>query len=55
LRTALRAWLAWFHVAPRLELPDAAAALAVKQGLTCRTIRGLFGYYQLITITRPLA
>jgi S-adenosylmethionine-diacylgycerolhomoserine-N-methlytransferase len=52
LRAGLRAWLTWFHVTPRLELPDAAAALCAREGLTCRTSRGLFGYYRLITITR---
>jgi S-adenosylmethionine-diacylgycerolhomoserine-N-methlytransferase len=52
LRAGLRAWLAWFHVTPRLELPDAAAALSAREGLTCRASRGLFGYYRLITITR---
>jgi S-adenosylmethionine-diacylgycerolhomoserine-N-methlytransferase len=52
LRAGLRAWLASFHVTPRIELPEAAAALAAREGLACRTDRGLFGYYRLVTITR---
>jgi S-adenosylmethionine-diacylgycerolhomoserine-N-methlytransferase len=52
LRALLRAWLAWFHVTPRLDLPDVALALAARRRLACKTRRGLFGYYTLITITR---
>jgi S-adenosylmethionine-diacylgycerolhomoserine-N-methlytransferase len=52
LRAALRAWLARFHVTPRLDLPEATSALADREGFTCRVSRGLFGYYRLITITR---
>jgi S-adenosylmethionine-diacylgycerolhomoserine-N-methlytransferase len=52
LRAGLRAWLAWFHVAARLELPEVAAALAAREGLSYHSSRGLFGYYRLITITR---
>ena len=53
LRAALRAWLAWFYVTPRLELANVAAGLAARQGLACEARHGLLGYYQLITITRP--
>jgi S-adenosylmethionine-diacylgycerolhomoserine-N-methlytransferase len=52
LQASLRAWLTWFHVTPRLELAEAASALAASQGLGFRASRGLLGYYRLITITR---
>lgn len=52
LRAALGAWLAHFHVTPRLDLADAAQALAATRGMDCRVRRGLLGYYRLITITR---
>jgi S-adenosylmethionine-diacylgycerolhomoserine-N-methlytransferase len=53
LRAALRKWLAWFHVTPRLDLVDAAAGLAAQRGLICVEKRGMLGYYRLIMITRP--
>jgi S-adenosylmethionine-diacylgycerolhomoserine-N-methlytransferase len=53
LRALLRAWLARFHVTPRLDLGDAAASIAARGGLRCRTRRGPFGYYRLVRITRP--
>lgn len=52
LRAALRAWLAHFHVTPRLDMADFARTLAAEQGLDCRIEHGLLGYYRLITITR---
>jgi S-adenosylmethionine-diacylgycerolhomoserine-N-methlytransferase len=52
LHAGLRTWLTWFHVTPRLELAEAASALAARQGLSLRVSRGLLGYYRLITITR---
>lgn len=53
LRTALRAWLARFHVTPRTELGARALALAAGRGLGCRSATGPGGYYQTITLTRP--
>lgn len=51
-RAALRAWLAHFHVTPRLDLAEAAHVLAADRGLDCRVRRGLLGYYRLVTLTR---
>lgn len=47
LSTALRAWLAKFHVAPRVDLPDAASRIAAARGLTLTSERGPLGYFQL--------
>lgn len=52
LSSALRAWLARFHVTPRRELAEFAASLAAQRRMACRMRRGPFGYYQLLTITR---
>lgn len=52
LRALLRAWLRRFHVTPRHDLADHAASLAARRRLTCRSRRGPFGYYRLVTITR---
>lgn len=52
LRAGLRAWLRWFHVTPRHDLAEHAASLAARRRMTCRSRRGPFGYYRLITITR---
>jgi S-adenosylmethionine-diacylgycerolhomoserine-N-methlytransferase len=51
-RGLLRRWLAHFHVAPRLDLPDFAHSLAVRRGLSCRARRGPLGYYTLVRIER---
>jgi len=53
LRAILRAWLAHFHVTPRLDLAAFAAEFASARGLTAKIRRGPLGYYQLVTITRP--
>ena len=53
LRTALRAWLAWFHVTPRPDLADATVSLAARQGIVCTESRGPLGYYRMITLRRP--
>lgn len=47
LRTGLRAWLAKFHVAPRVDLPEVAASIAAACGLSLTSKRGSLGYYQL--------
>lgn len=52
LRGLLRAWLAHFHVTPRLDLVDFAGLVARERNLTLAWRRGLFGYYQLVTLTR---
>lgn len=52
LRALLSAWLRRFHVTPRHDLADHAASLAARRRLTCRSRRGPFGYYRLVTITR---
>ncbi|MDK4806262.1 MAG: class I SAM-dependent methyltransferase [Novosphingobium aromaticivorans] len=52
LARLLRAWLAHFHVTPRLTLADEARAQAAQAGLALRVITGPLGYYRLITLTR---
>ncbi|MGY6636037.1 MAG: class I SAM-dependent methyltransferase [Erythrobacter sp.] len=47
LAAGLRAWLAKFHVAPRADLPAAAARIAHNRGLILTSQRGPLGYYQL--------
>lgn len=54
-RAALRAWLAHFHVTPRLDLVAEAARQAGRRGFVARASRGPLGYYQLVTVTRPAA
>lgn len=51
-RAALRAWLAHFHVTPRLDLAEAAHALAAQGSMECRVRDGLLGYYRLVTLVR---
>lgn len=53
LRSGLRAWLAHFHVTPRLDLADFVFDLACARGMSCEPRRGRMGYYRLVTITRP--
>ena len=53
LKAALRAWLARFHVNPREDLADSAAAIAARRGLELRTARGALGYYRMVTLVRP--
>lgn len=52
-RAALRAWLAHFHVSPRLELCEKAAGMAARQRMTSRCRRGPLGYYQLLKVINP--
>lgn len=52
LRKGLLAWLAHFHVTPRIDLPAFSADLAAAKGLLCRLQRGPLGYYRLMTVTR---
>lgn len=47
LRKGLRAWLAKFHVEPRVDLPALAAEVAGARGLVLESKRGPLGYYQL--------
>jgi S-adenosylmethionine-diacylgycerolhomoserine-N-methlytransferase len=47
LASGLRAWLAKFHVEPRVALPEVAARTAAARGLRLASKRGPFGYYQL--------
>jgi S-adenosylmethionine-diacylgycerolhomoserine-N-methlytransferase len=54
LRAGLRAWLAHFHVTPREDLARYAGDLAAERGLFVHSRRGSLGYYQLVTITRPV-
>ncbi|MCR9180928.1 MAG: class I SAM-dependent methyltransferase [Erythrobacteraceae bacterium] len=43
----LRAWLARFHVAPRVTMGEAAARIAAARGLSLVSTRGPGGYYQI--------
>lgn len=52
LHRLLMGWLARFHVAPRGDLPEVAERLALVHGLRVEVIRGPFGYYQLVRLTR---
>lgn len=52
LRAGLRAWLAKFHVSPRLDLPTIAAQLAQVNGLRIECRRGPLGYYQMVRLIR---
>lgn len=52
LRGALRAWLAKYHVSPRLDLPSVAARLAGERGLKVEVLRGPLGYYQMVRLAR---
>ncbi|MCJ2186050.1 class I SAM-dependent methyltransferase [Novosphingobium beihaiensis] len=52
LRRLLYGWLARFHVAPRQDLPEVAERLAHAHGLQLEVVRGPFGYYQMVRLTR---
>jgi S-adenosylmethionine-diacylgycerolhomoserine-N-methlytransferase len=47
VQRGLRAWLAKFHVEPRADLPQVAAAIAAARGLALESRRGPLGYYQI--------
>lgn len=51
LRALLNAWLRHFHVAPRLDLPEAARRLAEGRA-TVEMIEGPLGYYRRLVIRR---
>lgn len=51
-RAGLRAWLARFHVAPRLDLAGAAARIAAARSLSLTIMTGMGGYYQMLRLTR---
>lgn len=51
LQTVLRAWLAKFHVKPRVALPEATARIAAAHGLRLDRQRGRLGYFQLYVLT----
>ena len=53
LAGALRAWLAKFHVAPRVDMPRAAQGIAAARGLALSSRRGPLGYYQLHVLSAP--
>lgn len=52
LRAGLRAWLAKFHVTPRIALAHEAARVADQQDMALQFLRGPLGYYQLVRLTR---
>lgn len=47
LQRLLHHWLAKFHVEVRQALPEAARRIAKTRGLTLKSRRGRFGYFQL--------
>lgn len=51
LAAGLRAWLAKFHVAPRIDMPAAAERIAATRCLQLVSTRGPLGYYQLHILT----
>ncbi len=52
LQNGLHAWLAKFHVQARSDLTDVATQVAAARGLTLRSTRGKFGYFQLHVLSR---
>jgi S-adenosylmethionine-diacylgycerolhomoserine-N-methlytransferase len=50
VRSGLNSWLRKFHVTPRHDLADRAMSVARRRRLSCRTRRGMGGYYQLVTL-----
>lgn len=52
VRRLLMAWLARFHVAPRLDLVPIAGQIAVTRGLRLEHRTGPFGYYQMLRLLR---
>ncbi len=55
MRKLLRAWLAHFHVTPRLDLDERANAVAIQHGLSVDNHCGPGGYYRLIELRAPNA
>ena len=55
VRAGLNRWLAWFSVNPRLDLAQAAAALAGSEGLRCSVDSLLGGYAIHVVLNRPAA
>jgi S-adenosylmethionine-diacylgycerolhomoserine-N-methlytransferase len=51
-RMLLNAWLAKFHVSPRLDLSDRATNAVATRRYKIKTRRGPMGYYQLIILKR---
>lgn len=52
LRAILHKWLAHFHVTPRTELETVAAGIAREHGLGLQAVRGPFGYYRMVRLSR---
>jgi S-adenosylmethionine-diacylgycerolhomoserine-N-methlytransferase len=55
LGAVLRKWLTRFHVTPRHDLAAHALTAGAKLGMTGHGERGMGGYYQLVTLRRPMA
>lgn len=53
LASALRGWLARFHVTPRTALAETARAIAARHGLAFDYANGPLRYYQRVTLTAP--
>ena len=49
--SGLRAWLAKFHVAPRIDMGAVAARIAAARGLSLTSTGGMFNYFQLHVLT----
>ncbi|MBC2667781.1 class I SAM-dependent methyltransferase [Novosphingobium piscinae] len=54
LAVGLRRWLGRFHVSPRSDLIAEAMALAARRGLACAGTMHWGGYWQAVTLTRPI-
>lgn len=52
LRGGLNAWLARFHVSPRLALSEAARLQAEARGFGVEVWPGPLGYFQIVVVTR---
>lgn len=53
LAAALRAWLAHFHVTPRVGLDREMELVATRLGLVHHSVRGPLGYFQLGQLCAP--
>lgn len=51
LAKALRSWLARFHVAPQVDLPETALRVAARHGLFAAHLHGPLRYFQQGTLT----
>ena len=49
-RAGMQAWLARFHVSPRLDLAERAGEFAAQTSFVLRSRQGPGGYYTMVTL-----